>query len=136
MDSSRRPRAFVTLMLGDVTMALIVKSLLITTAVLVSTTTLLVFSPNRALAVGSENFCGTWLRLCNKTCPEGPGKCERVCAQRYKGCRTSGCFFFNVPGPRCEGNSNDEIATAKTRDRLQKGLPVGCGPRFGRPCDP
>ena len=95
---------------------------------------ILAFDP--AFAAGSEGFCGTWLKLCNKTCPEGPGTCGTVCAQRYKGCRSSGCFFFNVPRPRCEGNSDDMVATAKTRDRLQKGLPVGCGPQFGRPCLP
>jgi hypothetical protein len=87
-------------------------------------------------AAGSQAFCGTWLKLCNNTCPEGPGKCGGVCATRYKGCLSSGCFFFNTPGPRCQGNSKDDIATANVRDRLQKGLPIGCGPRFGgRPCD-
>jgi hypothetical protein len=73
-----------------------------------------------AFAAGSEAFCSTWLKLCNKTCPDGPGSCGGACAQRDGGCRTSGCFFFNIPGPRCEGNRNDDIATAKTRDRLQR----------------
>jgi len=97
---------------------------------------LLLLATRQTSAAGSQAFCGTWLQLCNKTCPQGPGKCGGVCANRYKACLSSGCFFFNTPGPRCQGNSKDDIATVNVRDRLQKGLPVGCGPGFGgRSCD-
>jgi hypothetical protein len=89
-----------------------------------------------ASASGSPGFCGTWLKLCNKTCPTGPGTCGPVCSTRYKGCLSSGCFFFNVPGPRCEGNAKDQAATTGAKKAMKEGRPVGCGPKFGgRPCD-
>src|SRR5262249_30830527 len=88
-------------------------------------------------AAGSRAFCSTWLNLCNKTCPGGPGTCGDVCAARFSTCLSSGCFPFNVPGPRCEGNARDQAATDQVKNRMQKGQSIGCGPRFGgRPCDP
>lgn len=88
------------------------------------------------LAAGSKAFCGTWLRLCNKTCTDGPGTCGGVCSARHKACLSTGCFNFNVPGPRCQGNAKDELATSKVNKAMREGRPVGCGPRFGgRPCD-
>ena len=86
-------------------------------------------------AAGSPGFCGTWLKLCNKTCPNGPGTCGPVCSTRYKGCLSSGCFFFNVPGPRCENSAKDQTATTGAKKAMKEGRPVGCGPKFGRPCD-
>ena len=89
-----------------------------------------------ASAAGSPAFCGTWLKLCNKTCPGGPGTCGGVCSARHKACLSSGCFHFNTPGPRCQSNALDETATAKVKTSLREGRPVGCGPNFGgRPCD-
>lgn len=89
-----------------------------------------------AAAAGSAAFCGPWLKLCNRTCPNGPGTCSAVCSGRYQACLSSGCFFFNTPGPRCQGNARDETATSKVKKALRGGRPVGCGPRFGgRPCD-
>jgi hypothetical protein len=95
-----------------------------------------VLSIEGASAAGSPGFCGTWLKLCNKTCTTGPGTCGPVCSTRYKGCLSSGCFFFNTPGPRCENNAKDQAATVKSKKAMQQGRPVGCGPNFGgRPCD-
>jgi hypothetical protein len=105
--------------------------------VLVSVTILsgAIFSIEPTCAAGSRAFCGTWLSVCNRTCPGGAGTCGGVCGARHAACLTSGCFYFNTPGPRCEGNAKDQAATTRSRDRMQKDLPVGCGPRFGRPCD-
>jgi hypothetical protein len=94
----------------------------------------IVFSIEPTFAVGSRAFCGTWLNLCNRTCPGGAGTCGEVCGARYNACLSSGCFHFNTPGPRCQGNAVDQAATTGIKNRMQKGLPVGCGPRFGRPC--
>jgi hypothetical protein len=91
-------------------------------------------STEPTFAAGSRAFCTTWLNLCTKTCPGGPGTCGGVCATRYSGCLSSGCFYFNVPGPRCQNNTADQAATGNVKSRMQKGMPVGCGPRFGRPC--
>lgn len=89
-----------------------------------------------ASAAGSRAFCGTWLSVCNKTCSGGPGTCGGVCAARHSAWLSSGCFNFNVPGPRCEGNATDQTATTRARDTMRKGQAIGCGPRFGgRPCD-
>ena len=88
-----------------------------------------------AMAAGSPAFCRTWLDVCNKTCPGGPGTCSGVCAARHQTCLASGCFPFNVPGPRCEGNTTDAAATARARKTVREGGTVGCGPRFGKPCD-
>jgi hypothetical protein len=52
-------------------------------------------------------FCTFWQRTCNRTCPTGPGNCRRECASRASACRTSGCFHFNSPGPRCFNNPAD-----------------------------
>jgi hypothetical protein len=89
-----------------------------------------------ACAAGSPAFCRTWLKVCNQTCPGGPGTCGGVCDARYQTCLSSGCFPFNVPGPRCQDNTRDQTATAKAKKTLNQGGRVGCGPRFGgRPCD-
>jgi hypothetical protein len=93
-----------------------------------------VFSMHPASAAGSRAFCGTWLNLCNRTCPGGAGMCGGVCTARYNACLSSGCFFFNTPGPRCQAHAADQAATTQARNRMKKGLPVGCGPGFGRPC--
>src|SRR5882724_13142914 len=99
--------------------------------VLATMLSIAVFTSERASAAGSRAFCGTWLKLCNKTCPGGPGTCGGVCSTRYDACLASGCFYFNVPGPRCQGVAADQAATTAVKDRIQKGQPVGCGPRFG-----
>jgi len=89
-----------------------------------------------ASAAGSAAFCATWLKVCNQTCPGGAGTCRDVCAIRQKTCLATGCFPFNVPGPRCQTNARDEAATIKARKAARDGRGVGCGPRFGnRPCD-
>lgn len=88
-----------------------------------------------ASAAGSAAFCATWLKVCNQTCPGGPGTCRDVCAARQRTCLSTGCFPFNVPGPRCQNNTRDEAATAKAKKAVRAGQSVGCGPRFGRPCN-
>ncbi|SRR6266481_9141201 len=102
--------------------------------VLATILSMTVLSMEPASAAGSRAFCGTWLNLCNKTCPGGAGTCGGVCTDRYNACLSSGCFYFNTPGPRCQGDAADQAATAQVNNRMKKGLPVGCGPRFGRPC--
>ena len=92
------------------------------------------FTTEPTSAAGSRAFCGTWLNLCNKTCPGGAGACVGVCAARHTACLSSGCFYFNTPGPRCQGNAADQAATTRVEGRMKKSLPVGCGARFGRPC--
>jgi hypothetical protein len=52
-------------------------------------------------------FCNVWQRICNRTCPTGPGNCRSECASRNSACRTSGCFHFNRPRPRCFNNPAD-----------------------------
>lgn len=88
--------------------------------ILLAATILGVLSTGPAFAAGSEAFCGTWLKLCNKTCPEGAGTCGGACAQRYKGCHTSGCFFFNVPGARCQGNATMRLLGLKSKTACRK----------------
>lgn len=88
-----------------------------------------------ASAAGSPAFCRTWLKVCNQTCPSGPGTCTGVCDGRYQTCLSSGCFPFNVPGPRCQDSTKDQTATAKASKAIDAGRPIGCGPKFGRPCD-
>jgi len=56
-------------------------------------------------------FCNVWQRICNRTCPSGPGNCTGECASRHAACRTSGCFHFNRPGPRCFNNAADRALT-------------------------
>ena len=56
-------------------------------------------------------FCGVWRGVCNRTCPTGPGNCTGECASRASACRTSGCFQFNRPGPRCFNNAADRALT-------------------------
>jgi hypothetical protein len=99
-------------------------------------TAILIGAGGAAAAAGSRAFCTTWLNVCNRTCPGGAGTCGGVCAARLDACLSSGCFQFNVPGPRCEANAQDQAATTAVKTRVQKGQTVGCGPRYGRPCDP
>ena len=56
-------------------------------------------------------FCGVWQGVCNRTCPSGPGNCRSECASRVAACRSSGCFHFNNPGPRCFNNARDRERT-------------------------
>ena len=56
-------------------------------------------------------FCVTWQGVCNRTCPSGAGNCTRDCASRVAACRSSGCFHFNNPGPRCFNSARDRART-------------------------
>ena len=56
-------------------------------------------------------FCVVWQGVCNRTCPSGAGNCSRDCASRVAACRSSGCFHFNNPGPRCYNNARDRERT-------------------------
>jgi len=95
-----------------------------------------VLSLDVASAAGSPAFCRTWLKVCNRTCPGGPGTCSGVCQARYTACLASGCFQFNVPGPRCQNNATDQTATTRAKKTIREGGTIGCGPRFGgRPCN-
>jgi hypothetical protein len=51
--------------------------------VLVSVTILsgAIFSIEPTCAAGSRAFCGTWLSVCNRTCPGGAGTCGGVWSQ-------------------------------------------------------
>lgn len=50
-------------------------------------------------------FCNGWHGVCLRTCPGGD--CSGVCRQRLATCRTTGCFHFNVPRPRCDSDAED-----------------------------
>jgi hypothetical protein len=64
--------------------------------------------PVTAQSVGcsTTTFCGGWLAVCRRT-----GGQADVCQQRHEACLTSGCFFFNRPGPRCKDNPGDLALT-------------------------
>ena len=48
-------------------------------------------------------FCEMQHYTCKVTCPSGSSaSCLQVCEQRLSSCKESGCYHFNVPGPRCE----------------------------------
>ena len=50
-------------------------------------------------------FCGVWQGICNRT------GSRSECASRATECRSSGCFHFNRPGPRCFSNAADRALT-------------------------
>lgn len=58
-----------------------------------------------------EQFCQMWHGICNDT-----GNAS-VCKSRLSGCRASGCYHFNNPGPRCWNNTADRNAPALQRAR-------------------
>jgi hypothetical protein len=73
---------------------------------------ILLFAPADAQqARNVTEFCGVWRGVCNRTCPTGAGNCTGECATRHAACRTSGCFHFNRPGPRCFNNAADRALT-------------------------
>jgi hypothetical protein len=74
--------------------------------------------PTPVMAQQAKNvveFCGVWQGVCNRTCPSGPGKCAAECSTRASGCRTSGCFQFSKPGPRCFNSAADREMTDANR---------------------
>jgi hypothetical protein len=60
-----------------------------------------------AQAETRAQFCARWHGVCARC--DGLGAtvsrqtCLKTCGTRLAECRTSGCYFFNVPGPRCQG---------------------------------
>jgi hypothetical protein len=73
-------------------------------------------------------FCGIWVGVCNRTCPAGAGNCTQSCNQRAADCRASGCFFFNIPRPRCFNNpadlqlTNAALAPNPAAERARRGI--------------
>jgi len=71
-------------------------------------------------------FCGIFQGVCRRTCPGG-GDCSPECATRAATCRATGCFPFNVPGPRCFNNPSDraltdaKLAPNPERERKRRG---------------
>jgi hypothetical protein len=72
----------------------------------ISLTLLLVAGVGAADAANRAQFCARWHNVCRTTCPAGVPTvtCHAVCADRLDACRKSGCYFFNRPRPRCEGD--------------------------------
>src|SRR5262245_9925239 len=69
-------------------------------------------APAHGQQMSRSAFCTAFEQICQRTCPQGPGSCGAICGQRLEACRSSGCFHFNVPRPRCETNSAD-VALAR-----------------------
>jgi hypothetical protein len=59
----------------------------------------------QAEAQSRTAYCARWHNVCRTTCPANTPKvvCHATCDDRLNACKSSGCYFFNVPGPRCEG---------------------------------
>ena len=94
------------------------KRLVLRLSFILSVAVLTVLPPVSSDAEQARNvaeFCGVWERVCNRTCPAGPGNCRGECAARATGCRSSGCFHFNRPGPRCFSNASDRALTDTRR---------------------
>ena len=89
----------------------VMKAILLASALLLAT--FAVSSPNAAIAQEARNvteFCGVFQGVCRRTCPGGQD-CSTACAERASRCRSSGCFHFNSPGPRCFNNPSDRALT-------------------------
>ncbi len=61
--------------------------------------------PTTVSAQSRAQHCNMWHSRCLATCPNGPGTCAPICNQRKAACMSSGCYFFNSPGPRCQSAS-------------------------------
>jgi hypothetical protein len=59
-------------------------------------------------------FCAAWAQVCQRNCAQGAGNCGTICGQRLDACRSSGCFHFNAPRPRCDNNPED-VALSRQR---------------------
>ena len=59
-----------------------------------------------AYAQNRAAFCARWHNVCRTTCPPTTptAVCHATCDDRRAGCLATGCYRFNVPGPRCEGD--------------------------------
>ena len=68
-----------------------------------------------AQACSNKVFCGGWRVVCHRTLP--PGGSPKVCTERYTQCLSSGCYFFNKPGPRCKNNPADLALTTSCQRR-------------------
>ena len=62
-----------------------------------------------AKTCSNATFCGGWDTVCKRTLPAGGS--ASICQQRYSQCLSSGCYFFNVPRPRCKSNATDLALT-------------------------
>lgn len=63
--------------------------------------------PAGAQTVSRAEFCSTWERVCNRTCPGGPNTCADVCTSRRAQCMQTACYYFNIPRARCMANAGD-----------------------------
>lgn len=61
----------------------------------------------------NATFCAGWDAVCKRTLP--PGGSISVCRDRKAKCLTTGCYFFNVPRPRCKNNAEDYALTTSCR---------------------
>jgi hypothetical protein len=52
-------------------------------------------------------FCAGWRYVCNNRSSARSAECER----RFDACLSSGCYFFNVPRPRCKNSAEDLALT-------------------------
>jgi hypothetical protein len=66
-------------------------------------------SESHAQACSNQVFCSGWHAVCKRTLP--PGGTPKVCQERRAKCLSSGCYFFNVPRPRCKNNPEDLALT-------------------------
>ena len=58
-----------------------------------------------ARAETRNEFCGRWHQVCRTTCPTNVTleRCHAVCRGRLAQCPKTGCYHFNLGGPRCQG---------------------------------
>jgi hypothetical protein len=69
-----------------------------------------------ATQCSNATFCGGWYAVCKRTAPARGGTVDIAeCDRRRAACLSSGCFFFNRPGPRCKSNPNDLALTTACR---------------------
>lgn len=61
----------------------------------------------------NATFCAGWDAVCKRTLPVGGS--VSVCRDRKAKCLTTGCYFFNVPRPRCKNNAEDYALTTSCR---------------------
>lgn len=66
-------------------------------------------------ACSNRDFCRGWNAVCHRTLVKGADPKE--CTRRFTQCLTSGCYFFNVPRPRCKTNAEDVALTLSCQRR-------------------
>ena len=68
-----------------------------------------------ASACTNRDFCTGWNAVCHRTLTKGADPKE--CGRRFKQCLSTGCYFFNVPRPRCKNNAEDLALTLSCQRR-------------------